>query len=100
MAESRACLLTPPAPREDRTGWVGIQLYNQDRGESLVFIYRLDDGGNKNRFSLYEVDPEKKYAIVNIDNENKETVSGEILLNNGLEVELPERNRAAIFVIS
>ncbi len=101
MAESIAYLLTPPAPREDRTGWVGIQLYHQAREKSLVFIYRLDDNGDKNKFSLYEVDPEKKYSIVNIeDNEKKKIVSGEVLLNNGLEVELPDRNRAIVFVIS
>ena len=100
MAESIAYLLTPPSSKADRTGWVGIQLYNQARKKSLVFIYRLEDRCDKNRFSLYEVDPDKKYSIVNIDDGSKEMVPGEVLINNGLEVELPGRNRAGIFIVS
>jgi alpha-galactosidase len=92
-------LLTPPKSVEDRTGWVAFQLRHPDRPESLVFAYRLDDQVDTNWFGLYELEPDQRYEVGDVDKPEKQVVSGSELMDIGLKVQLPARNRAAVFEI-
>ena len=49
-----AHLLTPPALRTDREGWVAVQLSDRESGTAFLFVYRLNDGSAAKRFVLRE----------------------------------------------
>ena len=102
IADSVAHLLTEPKPREDRAGWVAMQLENPKTSTSLVFAYRLNDVTHCRFFALQGLDPARKYQVKNSDNPDSESLilSGWQLLNDGLEVKLPSPLSAAVFVVS
>jgi alpha-galactosidase len=88
-------LLTPPAPMEDHTGWVGFQLDGPDDSRHLVFAYRLDDRWAVKWFPLLGLDPTQRYAVSG-DGVAAESLAGADLADRGLRVELPEKFRATV----
>jgi hypothetical protein len=65
-----------------------------------VFVYRLLDDIVQQTFRLRDLDVARTYALINIDKlEASPPVSGSELLTAGLMVELPQPNRAAIFIL-
>lgn len=100
IASSKAHLLTPPGPIEDHTGWTAIQLQSHKDDTSLVFVYRLNDMANQRRFSVKSLSPEKSYTVCDVDrNSSVVNRTGEQLMREGIEVNLPAPNRATIFEI-
>jgi hypothetical protein len=101
IANSVAHLLTPVATKEDRRGWVAFQLQSPDgSGPSLVFAHRLSDVVSGRRFRLCELKREGRYRIVGDDGAAPgEPMGGEDLMTRGLAVDLPQANRAAVWVV-
>ena len=98
---SAAHLLTPPKSKQDRQGWAAVQLTNPLSDASLLFVYRLNEGTDSSRFVLRSLDPDKKYNIsphMPADQESR-SLSGADLLQEGIQVDLPSRYRAAVFVL-
>lgn len=92
-------LLTPPARKEDRTGWLGLQLQHPENPANLVFAYRLDEFCGTHHFCLRELPPDQRYEIRTLGRSETRTCTGRELTGNGLVVELPNRFRAAVMEI-
>ena len=88
-------------PIEDRAGWAALQLQDLPDTTSLIFAYRLDDWRSLQFFSLRDLDPGASYLIrrEDIPDQPAVTSSGQELMSRGLEVNLPNPNRAAVFSI-
>jgi alpha-galactosidase len=92
-------LLTPPGRKEDRTGWIGLQLQHPLKSTSLVFVYRLDDQTGSKRFNLRDLEPNAKYAVRNTDQKEINKLTGAELMDKGLVVDLPIIHRAAVIEV-
>lgn len=79
-------LLTPPELKENQTGWVGLQLRHPKDKTSLLFAYRLNDASESRRFVLECLDPEQRYRVRNIDQQDSRVLSGSELMTEGLTV--------------
>ena len=100
IVDSVAHLLTPPRPKDDRRGWAAIQLQNQSREKSLLFVYRLDDA--RDRLSVYPKKlGEQTYLVRDVDRPEEEPLrrTGGELTGEGLTIELPARHSAAILTL-
>jgi len=99
---STAHLLTPPCAKQDRRGWAAVQLEHRDTDRHLVFVYRLDDGNATKAFRLRNLDAGATYlaaAQIAADGPARE-YSGGTLMGEGLHIELPQRHRAAIYMVT
>lgn len=102
IARASADLLTPVCPKEDRGGWAALEFRNPDSRDVLLFVYRLDDGAPRKCFRLRALDARLTYTVTHhcpADGEAR-SASGRDLMSMGLEVELADRNRAAVLIVS
>ncbi|NUQ65152.1 MAG: alpha-galactosidase [Pirellulales bacterium] len=99
---STAHLLTPPCAKQDRRGWAAVQLEHQETDRHLVFVYRLDDGSPTKAFRLRNLDPHAAYrAAAQIAASGPaQEFAGATLMDEGLPIELPQRYRAAVYVVT
>jgi alpha-galactosidase len=99
---SFAHLLTPPAPKNDNTGWAAIQLQHPQRPESLLFVYRLNDASNTRRIRLRGLAPSLSYIVGDQDSvaSKPQQLTGSELMSEGIEVKLSGVNSAALLVVS
>ena len=103
IARSAGHLLTPPAPIEQRDGWVGFQLQSPGEDATLVFAYRLGNAGAPPALCPVGLDATRQYAVeIGFGGEQKTISSdGESLLREGLSA--PQfgivHRRASVFVI-
>jgi alpha-galactosidase len=104
LAGSICHLLTPIQGLNDRSGWVAFQMQQpQEKGASLVFVYRLEDGAACKRISLQGLDPERAYQVTTDDKPAGEPYgffSGRELSSAGLLVELPSKFSAGVYIIT
>jgi hypothetical protein len=98
---SVAHLLTPERPRDDRSGWVALQLQEMAGAASLVFVYRLDDMSHRQFIRLRGLVPAASYVVKKRSPAAgaKEIMSGAELMADGLQVEIPARMSAAVYSI-
>ena len=95
-----AHLLTPPTTRDDGNGWAGLQLQQPGADTSLLFAYRLDDGRSEHYFRLRDLQPETVYHLRTDDEEQLGSMPGAVLMRDGVRINLPERYRAALVIIT
>jgi hypothetical protein len=79
-----------------------VQLSDSENDAAFLFVYRLNDGSTTKRFVLRELDPDATYELMaHIPAEAKpRTVRGAVLMSEGIEVALPLRRQAAVFVLT
>ena len=101
MRASTAHLLTPPKPKQDRKGWIAVHLTNPSSDDSLLFVYRLDEAPASVQLTLRGLNPAVMYGLIPYIPDDWETRSytGMELMQEGIQVELPTRYRAAVFVV-
>ncbi len=101
IRRSVAHLLTPPALKTEREGWVAVQLSDPASGTVLLFAYRLGDGSAAQRFVLRELDAAATYELAwHVPRgETPRTVPAGELMSAGVEVALLARHRAAVIVL-
>jgi alpha-galactosidase len=103
IARAEAHLLTPPAPIEQRDGWVGVQLRSPGADASLVFVYRLGNASAAPALCPVGLDAGTHYSVEIGFGAERKTVSvdGASLVRDGLSA--PEfgvvHRRASVFVI-
>jgi alpha-galactosidase len=102
ICRAEAHLLTPPALKTNREGWAAVQLSDRDSGTAFLFVYRFNDGSAAKRFTLRELEPAATYEVTpHIPlGEKPRTVLGSDLMSQGMEVVLPSRRQAAVFVLT
>ncbi len=101
IRRSVAHLLTPPCVKENRQGWAAVQLELPQNGGSLLFVYRLDDGSSTKTFRLRSLNRNATYHVVphtTADSQIQEQ-TGAKLMDDGIRVDLPQRFRAAVYVV-
>lgn len=109
--------LTPPRPKEDRTGWAALELMrpgavvdsspgaarnaaSNGDGTRLVFLYRLDDGNHRMRFPLKGLPPARRYRVADAVSGGEGTAAtGAELADGGIEASLPARFRALVLSV-
>lgn len=96
-----AHMLTPVKPIEDRTGWSAVQLQPLEEETSFLLAYRLDDVRGRMRFALRNLSPDRTYRVTSwtASKESHREMTGPKLMEAGLDVELPQPNRADVFII-
>lgn len=102
IRRSVAHLLTSPALKTERGGWVAVQLSDPASGTVLLFVYRLSDGAAAKRFVLRELDATASYELtwhVPRGGEPRMAPAAE-LMSAGVEIALPARHRAAVIVLT
>jgi len=97
-----AHLLTTPCAKEDRRGWAAVQLEHRETDRHLVFVYRLDDGNSSKAFRLRNLDADAAYRAVPQTETGGQVQEhlGAKFLDEGLHIELPQRYRAAVYVVT
>jgi len=101
ISGSIAHLLTPLRPLEDRQGWIGLQLQNPQDTNSLLYAYRLVDARFRLRFQPRALDPQATYRVQQECAAQRDQppiyLTGRQLMSEGIAVELPGFNQAAIW---
>ncbi len=105
IRRSVAHLLTPPALKTEREGWVAVQLSDPESGTAFLFVYRLNDGSVATvtrRFALRDLDPGATYELTwHVPaGEKPRTMPAAELMSAGVEVALPLRHQAAVIVLT
>jgi len=101
IRDSVAHLLTPPCAKENRQGWAAVQLELPRSGDSLLFVYRLDDGSSTKTLRLRSLDRNATYHVVPYAMADLPTQehTGTMLMDEGIRVDLPQRFRAVVYVV-
>jgi hypothetical protein len=77
-----------------------VQFCHPERGESLVFAYRLQDFNARQRFRLHGLNPAHSYTVRTHPAAGEAVqLSGAELMDFGLEVTLPRPGTAQVLVI-
>jgi len=96
LARAACHLLTPPRPKEDRTGWATFQFQDPADSSSLLFIYRLDDQCQTRRFHPRDLAATATYAVRTIEVAEETVRTGADLMRDGITATLPGRFQATI----
>jgi alpha-galactosidase len=91
--------LTPCPDHEDPNGWGTILYASPDRKRGVLLAYRLASSVSTRVFKLRGLAPGHTYQIAT-DGTDRETLSGQALLSDGLRVELKDPWRASIIEVS
>ncbi|MFA5203605.1 MAG: glycoside hydrolase family 36 protein [Lentisphaeria bacterium] len=96
IARAVCHLLTPPRPKEDRTGWAAFQFQDPADASSLLFIHRLDDQCQTRRFFPRDLEPAAAYAASTIDAPEATVRTGAEWMRDGVTATLPGRFQASV----
>jgi alpha-galactosidase len=83
-----------------RENWDGCYRFNTVKEGGVLFYYRNGSLDKTRTFKVHCVNPDSKYRVYNPDNANEDEIySGEQLLEEGLEIHLPEMFSAKVLGI-
>jgi alpha-galactosidase len=85
------------AQTRDKCQWHVLQFDRPDRNGGCIIAMRRSNSPFKvSEFVLRGIDPNASYVFEDADKETSQTLSGTELMENGLEIELPERRSSAL----
>ena len=87
--------LTPPPPRDQPSGWMGLQYVSANRQRSALMAYRLGQSPAEQVFKLRRLEPNREYRVW-VDGQDRGQFSGQDLARTGFAVRLDAEWRAAI----
>ncbi|MDR1901289.1 MAG: alpha-galactosidase [Treponema sp.] len=90
--------LTPIKPMDDRGGWSASYLCRPDGSAGIFYAYRLDSPASRMNFTLPEDSISGSYIITDYDTGETVTAGAEELCRQGINIEITQKNRAALFV--
>jgi alpha-galactosidase len=77
--------------------WAAWQWNRPDKGDGMVQAFRRDKNGQPERsLILRGLDVNSDYQIADVDAKNLKVVSGKVLMETGMQVEIPEPRGAAL----
>ena len=93
--------LTPVRLQSEVSGWVAFHLYQAGQDESLLLVYRLEDGRSRMQFAIRHCDPARRYRLLDSDvpDEPYTEIDGFDLQADGVAAHLPEMNSAKVYII-
>jgi alpha-galactosidase len=82
----------------DTTVWIGWQFDRPEAGQGVVQVFRRQDSPYESaRLKLRAIEPDARYAVVNLDQPDaRREVTGRELLENGLPVAISEQPGAVV----
>jgi alpha-galactosidase len=87
--------LTEYSQAED--AWMVYQFDRPDLNEGMIVaLKRSNSPFPKAVFSLHGLNPDAEYQLTNLDDDSRTAVKGSLLLNKGLEIELPDNPDSAL----
>jgi alpha-galactosidase len=98
-AGCEAHLLTPPALRDDWTGWANIQLSHPGKDAHFLFAFRLDRAEETTMVKPRGLDPSRRYRVALEDGKVLGENTGEKLMAEGLKVSLDQAFMAELVVL-
>jgi alpha-galactosidase len=82
----------------ENTLWIGWQFDRPEQGDGFVQAFRRQDSFYLGaQLKLRGLDPEKRYAVTDLNTDKTSVVPGQDLIENGLQIEIGARPGAAIF---
>jgi alpha-galactosidase len=77
--------------------WMAWQFDRPDLGEGMVQAFRRTacDGAEQS-YKLHGLDPKATYAVIDLDEQNSRELSGQALMDTGLQVRVPNQPGAAV----
>jgi hypothetical protein len=85
-----------PHPRS----WDATEFHVPSDGRAIVFVFRNDHRETSRAFVLRGLDPARQYRVETVDAGETRVVAGRDLMNTGLEVAIPERNRSELVLLT
>jgi alpha-galactosidase len=93
------CATDPSKERSAAFEWAAWQFNRPEQGDGMVQAFRRDEDDESTKdLPLRGLDPAATYEITNLDTKTPTTVSGSVLLQQGLRVEIKEKRGAAIIL--
>jgi len=96
IAEADVYHLTPPPTHRNPTGWMAIEYMSPTNHDSVLMAYRLGRSATETTFHLRGLDEQAIYEVSQ-DGEVLMRTLGSKLTNDGLQVQLADEWRAAVF---
>jgi alpha-galactosidase len=94
---SADCVTTPNTEHSAAFEWAAWQFHRSQQGDGMVQAFRRDRSDDSMRpLRLRGLDPAAMYEISNVDQGTPRTVSGAELMQQGLQIEIPEKPGAAV----
>jgi len=79
--------------------WLAWQFHLSEREEGVVQVFRQPESARaSHRFALRALRPEVRYVLTDLDTSTETQVAGRDLIEPGLEVTIPTRPGAALFL--
>ncbi len=81
--------------------WMAWQFDQPGEGEGVVQVFRHAENDETDRvriFKLRGLEPQARYELVNFDIAEKTTLTGQELMENGLNINIPEKPAAVIVI--
>ena len=98
-AACEAHLLTPPALRDDWTGWAAVQLSHPGKDAHFLFAFRLDKAEDRMVVKPRGLEPGRRYRVSSEDGKPQGESAGEKLMADGLKVVLDRPFMAELVVV-
>jgi hypothetical protein len=86
-------------PRPDGRLWDGLEFYDPDRGQGVVFAFRPDSADSQQVVFLRGLDPAARYRVTFEDSAEAFVREGRALMTEGLRIMLKERFTSAIVYV-
>ncbi|VAX21150.1 Alpha-galactosidase [hydrothermal vent metagenome] len=81
--------------------WMAYQFNREDSTDGMVLAFRRSNSGSTTKaFQLHGLDPAQNYNITNMNDGNSQTLTGQDLMQGGLNIELSNTATSALFVYS
>ncbi|MBP7935458.1 MAG: NPCBM/NEW2 domain-containing protein [Phycisphaerae bacterium] len=88
--------LTPYSLTDD--DWIGWQFNRPEEGDGFVQVFRRAGSAYRAAdLKMHGLNPEKKYAVTNLDTDKEIVASGEDLMGQGLPTEITTRPGAGLY---
>lgn len=83
----------------DKNVWMAWQFHLPEKNGGFVQAFRRDENDQASQqFKLQGLDPKATYVVLDVDKPMPTRMSGSLLMDKGLEVQLPNKRSAALFI--
>jgi alpha-galactosidase len=83
----------------DSNNWMAWQLNRQDEGTGVIEAFRRESSPFPTaQLKLRDLDPVAHYSVTNLDSSQSTTITGKVLMEEGLPVTLQSQPAAALFM--
>lgn len=89
-------LIGRPHPR----GWDAFELYDESRGDGVLYAFRNHHPAPRQEVILKGIDPNQNYRVTYHDRQEEKNLAGKQMMTSGIPVVLPEENSTELILFS